>query len=667
MADKCIRCGFNTKKTCQTYRERRRLIGNTYEWHRNYLRTSGVEDVEEESVICGKCRTKLNKERDIAVTDDPAVQSTDHDSTVVLEHITKIGQTSSKCVACGALVKSGVTTLIPHNARMDLLIYHDLLVDSNSRICRSHLDGVNLKSAVEVQSNSTEKATLSPTDASQCITFLTEILKERSKKSYIDFNDPQLTDADYKTWTGWTRTQFESMLTYLNGTSRMNRDKRNALAMFWIKLKTNLSFQQIALLFHLDNDNGHKIVSFTVHSVADQLHCYFVPHYLGVDHLSREEAISHNTIFSSTFFGSDRLMTVWDGTYFYIEKSGEHEFARKTYSGHKNRPLIKFMSIVLPDGYVLETIGPYMSDGKNNDANMTRHIIIEQQNLINFMNDDDVMILDRGFRDCIQELEMKGIKCKMPSYLPKGVAQHTEEESNTSRLITKVRWVVEAYHGRLKKWIFFDQRVSNHHLPYMHKFVRIATAALNAFPPPLCSDKEGDAEMAEEMLRRSTITNNAVFERVEKGGLSSRGGHWVVMSSDAAAPGFPQISEDQLYELTHGIYQLKQAVHYTNEHFDQHGDYEVHTHNEAPDLLRAHIQSRHVGAKRYFCWIEYGPKKEESDAGIKGWYCQCKPGKRQVGCCAHIASILWYLGFARHHDFRPAKKPRVLLNAAEHQ
>ena len=48
------------------------------------------EDVEEESVLCGKCRTKLNKERDIAVTDDPAVQSTDHDSTVVLEHMTKI-------------------------------------------------------------------------------------------------------------------------------------------------------------------------------------------------------------------------------------------------------------------------------------------------------------------------------------------------------------------------------------------------------------------------------------------------------------------------------------------------------------------------------------------------------------------------------------------------
>ena len=38
--------------------------------------------------------------------------------------------------------------------------------------------------------------------------------------------------------------------------------------------------------------------------------------------------------------------------------------ARKTYSGPKSRQLIKFLSIVLPDGYVLDTNGPFMSDGK---------------------------------------------------------------------------------------------------------------------------------------------------------------------------------------------------------------------------------------------------------------------------------------------------------------
>ena len=80
------------------------------------------------------------------------------------------------------------------------------------------------------------------------------------------------------------------------------------------------------------------------------------------------------------------------------------------------------MSIILPDGYVLDTINPYMSDWKNNDANMTCHTI-EQQNVINSMNDDDVMMLDRGFY-CIRELdlEMKRMKCQMPSYLLTGVA-----------------------------------------------------------------------------------------------------------------------------------------------------------------------------------------------------------------------------------------------------
>ena len=33
------------------------------------------------------------------------------------------------------------------------------------------------------------------------------------------------------------------------------------------------------------------------------------------------------------------------------------------------------MSIVFPDGYVLDTIGPYFADGKNNDGGITQHIL----------------------------------------------------------------------------------------------------------------------------------------------------------------------------------------------------------------------------------------------------------------------------------------------------
>ena len=40
-----------------------------------------------------------------------------------------------------------------------------------------------------------------------------------------------------------------------------------------------------------------------------------------------------------------------------------------------------------------------------------------------WMEDDDVFILDRGFRDVIDDLEEGGLDCKMPAYLGKGFTQ----------------------------------------------------------------------------------------------------------------------------------------------------------------------------------------------------------------------------------------------------
>lgn len=46
---------------------------------------------------------------------------------------------------------------------------------------------------------------------------------------------------------------------------------------------------------------------------------------------------------------------------------------------------------------------------------------------------------------------------QMPAFLEKGRNQHSVEETNDSNLehyVTKVRCVVEAYNGRMKKWSF---------------------------------------------------------------------------------------------------------------------------------------------------------------------------------------------------------------------
>ena len=42
----------------------------------------------------------------------------------------------------------------------------------------------------------------------------------------------------------------------------------------------------------------------------------------------------------------------------------------------------------------------------------------------------------------------------MPVYLPKGQKPHTTKEANEARLMTKVLWILESYHARLKKWRF---------------------------------------------------------------------------------------------------------------------------------------------------------------------------------------------------------------------
>ena len=78
----------------------------------------------------------------------------------------------------------------------------------------------------------------------------------------LDFNNPSFTDDVCLTWTGWTRSQFQSMLDCLQITiDSCQRDRSTAPLIFWVKLKTGLSFQQIASLMNKNTDSGIKMVS----------------------------------------------------------------------------------------------------------------------------------------------------------------------------------------------------------------------------------------------------------------------------------------------------------------------------------------------------------------------------------------------------------------------
>ena len=653
------------------------LSGDVYSWQRAYLaNVCEIQNVSETSVLCGKCRRTLLKLKQQGIS---ATAEAD-ENMVVEENGREDGKTErvsltavqavkthARCVICKADVKAGLSKVIPTEARFELLIKFNVYADSSSRICHSHLVGNRLSGAVQCSTNNDEEVEMDLTaeEASEIIAGFLAVTREREQSFTLDFNDPNFTDEVCLVWTGWTRSQFQSMLDCLYTTlDSCQRDKITALLIFWVKLKTGLSFQQIASLLNKNTDSGLKMVSRAFRTITSDLDAHFVSSFLTCNHMSRDKAFSeHMTAYSSVLYGG-KMCIVWDGTYYYIEKSSNYTLGRHTYSGQKHRPLVKFTSLVFPDGYVLDSIGPYLADGKNNDAGITEHILSLHGDLKEWLSEGDVCVVDRGFRDVLDVFEDLGLETKMPAYLKKGISQHSTKEANESRLVTKVRWVVEAYHGRLKKWLFFDRVIHHDFLDIIGPLNRIVTAAINAFRPPLISTNAADEEIAQEMLRKAEVGRNALFSRIEKGPFSSRG-KWASLDSDEAVPEFPVLSDCQLQMITFGTYQLKQAKSYSREHKSDDGEYKIDVHNLAPGLLRVRIQSRHINAKQYFCWIEYNAQNTSEQ--IVAWFCQCKAGQRTVGCCAHIASVIWYLGHARHKEHRKPLQTRTynIMNAAE--
>ncbi len=94
------------------------------------------------------------------------------------------------------------------------------------------------------------------------------------------------------------------------------------------------------------------------------------------------------------------------------------------------------------------------------------------------------------------------------------------------------------------------------------------------YRPPLATDKPGDEEMAAEMLRLSK-KKNPLREAYENGQLRPRIKRgWLKIDAQDRAPAFPRLSEDDIQGLTFGVYQLRQASLYAEEHLKE-GKYQV--------------------------------------------------------------------------------------------
>lgn len=77
---------------------------------------------------------------------------------------------------------------------------------------------------------------------------------------------------------------------------------------------------------------------------------------------------------------------------------------------------------------------------------------------------------------------------------------------------------------------------------------------------------------------------------------------------------------------------------------------------EDKSILKCEVQSRHISRKKYRCYVKYVPNAI-GRSGIEEYVCDCANGLRTVGCCAHVATIIYFLGHARYLSriIRPAQ------------
>ena len=111
------------------------------------------------------------------------------------------------------------------------------------------------------------------------------------------------------------------------------------------------------------------------------------------------------------------------------------------------------------------------------------------------LKENDIFLLDRGFRDCLKEFEEKyKLFTKMPSLMARDEKQLDSKSANQTRFVTKCRWVVEVVNSFLRTF---------KSLPHVFQDFKIAGALINKFFKRLISDEEDSDTIIQSMKKKN--------------------------------------------------------------------------------------------------------------------------------------------------------------------
>ncbi|CAF1493570.1 unnamed protein product, partial [Rotaria magnacalcarata] len=256
-----------------------------------------------------------------------------------------------------------------------------------------------------------------------------------------------LSDDEYQILTSLTKVQFEDLASYLFDSNIRNSSNRSIRTALAILLCKLPLGLSLNILAVLFQLPDKKTVSRSLKTVRTALMTRFVPSNLGFNHITRQEIIDQHT---STM--ARRLMCDAESN----------------------------TAIVVIDGTYL-----YIQD--------------------------DIVVVDRGFRDSVHIMESLGLNVVLPPFL-NDRRQFTTTEVNQSKYVTKVRWVVEAVNSRIKQLKYLANTIPNSALPHLEHDVSIVCTIINRYRPPIKTSNADDVAIAEKMILLRSRKNN--FEKV---------------------------------------------------------------------------------------------------------------------------------------------------------
>jgi len=276
-------------------------------------------------------------------------------------------------------------------------VHFNIFIKQGTRCCGRHLDNnMNLRKD-EYNNISSRQIPIE-----KYVFKMLYLLKEKCKNDYNKCcifdgfkNIDNLDDRFIFKITRWNKLQFvtfSSYITSINNTTGRTKNELIAIYRFWLFKGID---QTSLAMFKTDTDQQQ--ISRYLEQIRIAIERDFVPFFLGVKSRSREFFVGHNTLASKTIYGlnDSTLCIVADGTYIFCVKSSNNSFQYKSFSMQKDSHLIKPFLIICPDGYIIDSYGPFPAN--KNDSSIFNSIINTDNDLRDLMIPfQTVVIVDRG-------------------------------------------------------------------------------------------------------------------------------------------------------------------------------------------------------------------------------------------------------------------------------